>query len=503
MTLQLQGHSYRYAVEQTVMALLPQVKIQQVLLPEDPPPALSQEDNFLVSSLVTEKHTGKGLAKTSLRIQGTTHTSEISYDLPPLQDKTPDQYALKQSLYLAILPFLPTPPPWGSLTGVRPGKMARKWLKELGEEADIPTFFQETFHLSPQRSQLVDRCGRTSLALEKKLPPNAVSLYISIPFCPTRCSYCSFFSADIRQNQALVPLYLQGLQEELTQVAALLQAESIPITTLYLGGGTPTVLTAPQLRQLLSHISQALPVENLWEYTVEAGRPDTLDQEKLHILQDFGVNRISINPQTMSDSILSHLGRGHTVQDIFQVYHQAQGRFSINMDLIAGLPGETLPSFTASLSKVLDLAPQQITLHTLTPKRASPLLQELDQLPQESLVESMLLHTWSTLPGRNFQPYYVYRQKKIAGGFENIGWCQPKEEGLYNIIMMEELQTVLALGAGGMSKTVSPEGAITRLNSPKFPKEYLDKLPQIIEKKQALIRNPKQTKKKENPHETP
>ncbi len=490
MNLVLLGHTYQYAVEQTVMALLPDEKISAVFIVNSPQEWDNRgilQQNYILSEKKEFFHDGTATIQTTLFYQGVTYSNQVTYSLNTRDEKTVEQYAVKESLYLAISQIFPTPPPWGSLTGVRPGKMALKWLKELGDQANIQEFLEKKFYLSPQRSQLVDTCGRVSLQVEKSLAKKGISLYIAIPFCPTRCSYCSFFSADIQQNQNMVQPYLNALIQEICQVGALMGEHATPLTSLYIGGGTPTSLSAPQLRQLLQAVRDHIPLETCQEYTVEAGRPDTITQEKLDILQDFSVDRISINPQTMHDEILQKLGRGHCVEDILQCFDWANGRFSINMDLIAGLPGETVEKFTQSLKQVLQLRPQQITLHTLTPKRGSPILDDLSTFPKENDVESMLQHTWNRLPQENYHPYYVYRQKKIAGGFENVGWSQPGEIGLYNVIMMDELQTVVGLGAGAMSKTVSPLGAIHRLNNPKFPKEYIDKITGQIDKKQQLF----------------
>lgn len=488
MTLVLQGHSYRYGVEQTVMALLPEDKIQRLILWDQEQVDLSQlEGNYVISQRVEDGATQSVTVKTTLYYQGNATVGQVSFSLEEKNQTIAHQYGVKESLFRAIVQVLPAPPPWGSLTGVRPSKMATKVLKERGEQGDAENYLEKTFHLSPQRSQLARRCGEVSLELQEKLPKNGFSLYIGIPFCPTRCSYCSFFSADINENQKLVQPYLDALSQEIAEVGKILTETKIPVTTLYVGGGTPTSLSQEQLEQLLGDVRRHLPLEDCWEFTVEAGRPDTLTQGKFQVLHRYGVDRISINPQTMSDHILENLGRGHNSQDILRAFSQGEGKFSINMDLIAGLPEDTLEGYSHSLAQILALNPQEITVHTLTPKKASPLLTQLESLPQEQMVEAMLQHTWKAMHAQGYRPYYVYRQKKIAGGFENVGWSKPGYLGKYNVIMMEEVQSVVALGAGGMSKTVE-QGAISRHSNPKFPLEYTKNIASIIEKKTSFLK---------------
>ena len=320
-------------------------------------------------------------------------------------------------------------------------------------------------------------CADAALAVRQQLEDGGSSLYIGIPFCPTRCAYCSFISADVRGALALVEPYVDALCRDIALAGAELKGAGLHLSTAYMGGGTPTTLSAGQLDRVLSAVEQHLPMERCTEFTVEAGRPDTITADKLEVLRSHGIQRISINPQTMEDAVLRAMGRAHTAAQIRDAMALAGAHFGglVNMDLIAGLPGDSPEGFARTLEQVLAMAPANLTVHTLALKKGAGLMERQENLCAPEVVADMLAQAKGALAAGGYQPYYLYRQKYMSGSFENVGWCLPGTRCDYNIIMMEELQSVLSLGAGGITKLVNPDtGKITRLSNPKYPKEYLE-----------------------------
>ncbi|MFQ7452724.1 MAG: coproporphyrinogen dehydrogenase HemZ [Flavonifractor plautii] len=315
-----------------------------------------------------------------------------------------------------------------------------------------------------------------------RLAPGEVSLYVGIPFCPTRCAYCSFVSADVGRALKLIDPFLDALCRELAATGAMLADAGLRVRTVYFGGGTPTTLSAPQLDRLMGELADHIDLSGCTEYTVEAGRPDTITAEKLAVLARRGCSRVSVNPQTMQDAVLERMGRAHRADDILRAYALAResGIGCINMDLIAGLPGDSAAGFRASLEQVLALGPENVTVHTLALKKGSRLMEEGGGLPSGAAVADMLDFAWAALRAAGQRPYYLYRQKYMSGSFENVGWCRPGAESLYNICMMEELHTIVSLGGGGVTKLVDrATGYIERLANAKYPQEYIQKIDAI------------------------
>ncbi|MFR2521300.1 MAG: coproporphyrinogen dehydrogenase HemZ [Evtepia gabavorous] len=339
---------------------------------------------------------------------------------------------------------------------------------------------------SPLRRQLAMDCAQASLAVKRDLKPQEISLYVGIPFCPTRCAYCSFISASGSANR-LIPDYLDALLAEIDAAGAAARRAGKTVRSVYLGGGTPTTLEAPQLAELLDRLRRAFQLAPGTECTVEAGRPDTITREKLIAIREGGGNRISVNPQTMSDPVLAAIGRSHRAQDIRRAYALARetGVGAVNMDLIAGLPADTPAGFRRTVEEVLAMAPENITVHTLALKKGARLRQEETPLPSGTDVAAMLDFAWAALRQAGYLPYYLYRQKFMSGSFENVGWCKPGFVNVYNICMMEELHTVLSLGAGGVTKLVEG-GVVRRLANPKYPQEYLRNMGAIQAEKAAF-----------------
>jgi len=318
--------------------------------------------------------------------------------------------------------------------------------------------------------------------------PESVSMYISIPFCPSRCSYCSFTSHSIEKAAKLIPQYVELLCAEIAETAKIISDLGLRLETLYMGGGTPTVLTAEQLNRVLSTARESFSMETVREITVEAGRPDTITPEKLEVMRKNGVGRISINPQTMSDSVLESIGRKHTAKDVIEAYKLAKtfGFESINMDLISGLPGDDMEKFMNTIASVLELEPDNITLHTLTVKHGANLAPNAKEVLSRT-ADAMNEYAFGEFKKNGYIPYYLYRQKGTIDNLENTGFCKPGKEGIYNIFIMDETHSVLAAGAGGVMKLRAPHSTkIERIFNFKFPYEYIERFGSMNERKEQI-----------------
>lgn len=473
MKLLLRGHDDRYAVEQLQLALFPDEPMEPVDTP------------FSGDGAVSALHVGKTwlTATAELTLHG--KTVRAVRRLRADRADVPSRRRLLQNAYYDAAMQLRDPPEWGSLSGVRPTKLTTRCLLGGGTASDADRLLRERYHVSPARRRLCVEASLATAEAVKRLEPNDVSVYIGIPFCPTRCIYCSFVSASTEKTAGLLPQYLDALIRELETVGRLLAASGRRVRTLYIGGGTPTTLSTPQLRRLMDAIRTHFDLSGLIEYTVEGGRPDTLDDEKLRAIRAGGCDRMSINPQTMNDAVLRAVGRRHTAAQTVAAFEAARraGFDGINMDLIAGLPGDTPESFAASLDAVLALAPSNITVHTLALKRGAELAMRQLTLPSAEDVRQMLQYAERALRERGYAPYYLYRQKYMSGSFENVGWCKPGYAGLYNIYMMEELHSILSLGGGAMTKINLPDGTLERFHNPKFPQQYLARLDDVLAQK--------------------
>ena len=388
------------------------------------------------------------------------------------------EYALCKLEFGLLKDLTGIDPPWGMMTGVRPVRIIHD-LRAAGEsEEAIAEKFLDHFACTPEKFKLALGIADLQRPVLDAADPMDCSIYAGIPFCPTRCSYCSFVSRTVgdKATRALVQPYVDKLCRELTAIRETADRCGLRIRTFYIGGGTPTALSAAQLEQLMSHIARTFDLAALDEYTVEAGRPDCTDAEKLRIIKQYGATRISINPQTFSDEVLRNIGRRHTAQDIIDCFAAARaaGHTNINMDLIAGLPEDTPEGFARSLDEVISMGADNITVHTLSLKKGSRIMLEGSRIPGADEVAQMLDYADPTLRKHGFAPYYLYRQKYMSGSFENVGWTKPGGTGLYNIYIMEELHSILSLGAGGSTKMVGG-GQIRRAFNAKYPREYIDR----------------------------
>ena len=482
---------YHYAVEQMMLTLFP---LERPEYPDAPPPtSLEGERNAAVFTL----HRGKKLTNVSALVfrENGWYNGVVRFPSEALDDTPEEAYrtvqrGLKQAFYKAGTALLGHDLPWGSLTGVRPVKIPAKALLNGATAAQAERELKDTYHVSPIRRKLAMDCAGESVLATQSLKGDEVSLYVGIPFCPSRCIYCSFISAAVDQCLPLVEPFVEALCREVEATGAALKEAGRAVRSLYMGGGTPTTLSAAQLDRVLAAMEEHLPLSRCSEFTVEAGRPDTIDPEKMAVLARHGVDRVSVNPQSMNDSVLEKMGRPHTARDIRRAYEQVRnaGKFAVNMDLIAGLPGDSPAGFAASLGEVMELGPENITVHTLALKKGSRLMEHPEELPGDGEVEDMLNAAWEALRRAGYVPYYLYRQKYMSGSFENVGWAKPGYASLYNIAMMEELHTILALGGGGVTKQVWPgTGKIERIANPKYPQEYLRDIDRICAGKRELI----------------
>ncbi|MDD6022269.1 MAG: coproporphyrinogen dehydrogenase HemZ [Oscillospiraceae bacterium] len=395
---------------------------------------------------------------------------------------------MAQLLFSALSELTGYVPPWGILTGVRPAKLMTGRVSQLGEKGALE-YFENELSVSEEKARLALTVAENEAPIIKRSGENSFSLYISIPFCPTRCSYCSFVSHSNEQAKKLIPQYVDKLCEEISLTGEIIGGLGLKLETVYYGGGTPTTLSAGQYERISSALAESFDLSTVSEYTVEAGRPDTVTDEKLKALKKSGCTRISVNPQTFNDSVLEQIGRKHTSAQTLKAMELARenGFDNINMDLIAGLPTDTLESFNNTLDTALSLSPESITVHTLSKKRASSISTEHLETNDAELVGKMLSSAGEKLTAGDYAPYYMYRQSKCLGNFENVGWAKKGFECLYNVYMMEECHTVIALGAGGVSKLKSPRGnEIERVFNFKYPYEYINKFQEIIKRKEQI-----------------
>ncbi|MBQ4347830.1 MAG: coproporphyrinogen dehydrogenase HemZ, partial [Firmicutes bacterium] len=396
--------------------------------------------------------------------------------------------ALKRAVFSALSPFLGYKPPWGILTGIRPAKLAGALLSEGSSKEAAISFFEREYLVFPEKAELAYDVACASKKFSEPLS-DAVSIYIGIPYCPSRCLYCSFISQTVRDYKKQIIPYIAALTKELKAIGEMLEGKRLD--TIYIGGGTPTVLEAEELKILLETIKDNFNLEYLREFTVEAGRPDTLSDEKLAVMKAFGVNRLSVNPQSMNEKTLAVIGRTHSTKSIEDAFYAARkaGFDNINMDMIVGLPGEEVSDVEKTLEKIRKLNPENLTVHTLSVKRASKLNEYISDysLAQSRTVEEMLKAAHKTALEMGLKPYYMYRQKNMLGSFENVGYARPGFEGLYNVLIMEETETIIAAGEGGVTKTVEPGGKIERIFNVKSPSEYISRIDEMIERKKGRI----------------
>ncbi len=482
MKLIFQGHDYRYAVEQSLLAFFPNER-----------PVYDGEEDINTAQVMLTQTDSTATAVTVLSVDGKRSSGESSQDISGAKDDYERERLLQRTVKLSFFEAARTltgvTPAWGALTGIRPAKMAATIMEEGHSAEETDRILRDTYFVSEPRRRLAIECAKAGLDAERDLAPNDISLYLGIPFCPTRCAYCSFVSNSVEKSFHLVEPYLEALFQEIDSAAELVRDLGLNIKSFYMGGGTPTTLTAEQMSRLLERLNTKFDLSRVVEYTVEAGRPDTITMDKLLALKNGGVSRVSINPQSMEDAVLAAIGRRHSSDDIRAAMELvgSVGFPHVNMDLIAGLPEDTAEGFRRTLDEVIAFGTDNITIHTLSLKKGSRITLEGTRIPSVEEVGAMLDYADPTLRGNGFAPYYLYRQKYMSGSFENVGWCKEGGTGWYNIYIMEELHTILSLGAGASTKLVDPAtNRIERVFNLKYPKEYIDRAEKIRENQTAV-----------------
>lgn len=474
MNLYVKNHNFHFELENLTRLFFPNEKITVIRdFSEPQPPYIYTE----VSDKIT----------ISVNI-GSFNKSETA--VKKLTDDD-NELVSAQLLYKLICDFTGLTQPWGILTGVRPVKLLRRLAEESNEEQAVKKF-EKDFFVSNEKIALSRETEHNERKILELSKPESFSLYVGIPFCPSRCSYCSFVMASIERAEKLIEPYTKLLCEEIKRTAEIANKLGLRLETVYFGGGTPTTLSAEQLDTVLGTVNNSFDMSTCREFTVEAGRPDTIDIAKLFALKENKVDRISINPQTVNDEVLKTIGRKHTAQQFFDAFELARkcGFDNINTDLIAGLPTDTPESFKNSLDSIVRLNAECITVHTLCMKRASRLTTEgvtLD-LQQARDAREMLAYTQNILGQNEYIPYYMYRQSRMVGNLENVGWSKRGFESLYNVYVMDETHTILACGSGGVTKLKrnNPD-YLERIFNFKYPYEYIDRFDELIQRKSGIM----------------
>lgn len=431
-------------------------------------------------------------AKTTLVFNGKTYFGEFSFPFKSSKKSEKEKkkvfgVCVVRSFINAAQKVSKTELPWGALSGIRPAKYVRE-LKEDGKtEGEIKEILTALFGVSEEKARLALKVAENETEILKKIRKDAVSLYIGIPFCPSRCLYCSFVSTDVRLSGKYMEQFTDLLVKEIGKTGEILKALSLSVQNIYIGGGTPTTLSAENLKRILAKIKESFDLKNTEEFTVEAGRPDTVTKEKLEILRRFGADRISINPQTLNQKTLDVIGRKHTVEDFYNAFSLAKnaGFKVINTDLIAGLTGEDFEMYKNSIDGVAELNPENITVHSMCVKRAAALNFAGIPLTDSETVYEMLSYTEKLMEKCGKEPYYMYRQKNISGNLENVGYSKKEHFSSYNIAIMEEAETIIGLGGGGVSKIVKGD-RIERIPNFKEPYEYIRRFDEIISRKDEI-----------------
>ena len=475
--------NYKYELEKLCRLFLP---FEKFTFSESPEDIVSTDDYVLVSA------NGDGTditLSTELKLDGVTETRKKT--VAAREDSFAEtERELAVMLFDCFYTITGYRSPWGILTGVRPAKLMGKLVNSYGEKA-AAEYFRDVLLVSDSKTELCMDCRKSEDSIVSRSRPDSFSLYISVPFCPSRCSYCSFVSHSVEQSKKLIPEYVELLCEEIKHTAAISSDCGLKLQTIYIGGGTPTTLSAEQLARIMQTVRECFDMSRLEEYTVEAGRPDTITEEKLFAVKAGGATRISINPQTMNDEVLKIIGRRHTSDQSAEAFKLARkiGFDNINTDIIAGLNGDTVESFKRTVDEIIKLDPENITVHSLAMKRASNLnkCSTVFDLKRGTDAAEMVDYARVRLSYAGIKPYYMYRQSKTVGNLENVGYAKPGYEGIYNVYIMDETHTILACGASAVTKLREPCGNhIERIFNYKYPYEYISDFEEIIRRKKGI-----------------
>lgn len=480
MTLIFSGNDFKYELEGVLKLFIPATRFEHIYSDR-----IDKKKNFIFSRV--KEYKSYTLVYIVCNYKRTTlRQSKILYKSDSLinSDK---ELCLSRILYNILAKITGIRPKWGVITGIRPVKRVNTWLNEGLDKSAIYDRLQNEYLCSKEKCDIAFAVAAAQKGILDELDEKSFSLYVSIPFCPTRCSYCSFISQTLDSGLKLIPEYIDKLCREIRYTGQMVKSLGLKLDTVYFGGGTPTSLTAEQLNTLMKAVEYSFDMSAVREYTVEAGRPDTVTEEKLRTVKSNGCTRISINPQTLNDNVLEIIGRKHTAAQFYDSFELARkiGFNYINTDVIAGLSGDTVESFNDTIDKLIDLSPENITVHTLSIKRAA-VLNQGDHSELKNPADLMVGYATDRLFGENFVPYYLYRQKNMVGNLENIGWSKKGFESLYNIYIMEEVQTILAMGAGASTKLVARPDRLERIFNYKFPLEYNKHFDLMISRKKEV-----------------
>lgn len=492
MTIFFRGHTFKYEVEGICKLFFPLVRFTHVYDGEEAP----SDDDFVMTTREEENPDTTRLSVT-VSLNGTVRSAEeqLSRKIPRYENEC--ERRLCALLYGILTDLLGVRPSWGILTGVRPVNIIQRERKAGKSDEEIERFLKENYLVSDDKFSLAMETANVQASLLADMPERSYSLYVAIPFCVSRCSYCSFVSHAITTRKATdkIEEYVELLTKELEKTAEIARRLSMKLDTIYIGGGTPTALSAEQLKLVTDAIAAYFPVESAREYTIEAGRADTITPEKLRVIREAGAGRISVNPQTFNDDVLRGIGRRHTARQAEDAYLEARrtGFDAINMDFIAGLPGDSLESFRSTIDRAIELSPENITVHTLSIKRSADLFsaEGITEYVKTDVTGEMTSYARKKLIEAGYRPYYLYRQKNTVGNLENVGYAKPGSESLYNVYIMDEIQTILACGAGGSTKLVGVEQdgklPIERIFNFKYHFEYIDRFDEIIRRKEQVM----------------
>ena len=482
MILYTVNHSFHYEMENLCRVFFPNEKIKVTA-------DLNEKEETSVLTELKEEN-GKYFVFVKADAFGKEESAqdEVTLSDEPLKDEC--ERAMARVLFAVLSRLTGYTPPWGILTGVRPSKLMMRLTEKYGEDGAYE-YFTNRLLVTPKKAKLALDVAKAEKKIIEMGDEKSISLYISIPFCPSRCSYCSFVSHSITSANArkLLPEYVEKLCDEIKITGEIVEKLGLHLESVYMGGGTPGILSASQMDNVCSAVEKSFNLNNLREYTVEVGRPETALPEKFEVLKKHNVGRVSINPQTLIDSVLETIGRKHTVEEFFKAYEMAKncGFDDINVDLIAGLPSDTYEGFKYSVDGIAELSPANVTVHALALKSASTLKEHGHVVTEGETAGRMVDYSQNVFSSLGYLPYYMYRQSRCVGNLENVGFCKPEKECLYNVFMMEETHTVLAVGAGAVTKLKRPhEEYIERIFNYKYPYEYNNGFDTLIKRKDRI-----------------
>lgn len=485
MTLIFNGQQFKYEIEAIVKLFLPVVHFEFLYEVS----ADSVKGDYCLCGRI--EYAEKTLLLCDCRLEGRKVNSEKEI-LNSVENYDGEcEISLCSMLFKALEKLTGKNVPWGTLTGVRPVKRVNKMIAEKFSEKEITDELSKKFLVSKKKCEIAYLTAITQQKIVSKIDGKAFALYVSIPFCPSRCSYCSFVSQEVEKSLSLIPTYVNKLCIEIEKTAEISKKLGLKLQSVYFGGGTPTALDAPYLDAIMKTVAQSFDMSGVLEYTVEAGRADTITEKKLDVIRKNGADRISINPQTLNNSVLKAIGRKHTAEDFYEKFALAEkyGFKTINTDLIAGLPTDTVESFKNTVDEIVKLSPENVTVHTLSVKRTSNINTNGEYHVFKNPASEMVDYATDRLSLHGYSPYYLYKQKNMLDNLENIGWSLEGHESLYNIYIMEEVQTILAVGAGASTKLVNNSiPSIERVFNYKLPLEYIKNFDLMLEKKQDIER---------------